>query len=253
MKKTIVAVLVSLLLMPAMAMGAEYAGVGLVCNTYGETVAQVKDITVMDVLSEMMNKDTIVEGKPLCVNYGIYNPFDIKLDTSLVFTGEIKELMFDLEPDVVTVDPAINELPEQAIPVKACFRVQTKYPYEPKKYRGSTTAEWRIDSSGGGTGSATGGSVECPFILQANTERGQEIMLQQREQAIFKLQVLMVVVIAAIVLLVVLFFYRRKKKKEWETNIRNVCTKCRKQYPLSVEHCPKCGSKLKKFKAGREV
>lgn len=252
MKKLIVAMLVSLIFMPAMAMGAEYAGVGLVCNTYGEAVAKVKDITVMDVLNEIINKDTIIEGTPLCVNYGIYNPFDITLDTSLVFTGDVNDIVFDVEPDMVTVDPAVNKLPEQAIPVKACFKVQTKYPYEPKKYVGSTTASWSL-KSGGGTGSATGGSVECPFTLQANTERGQEIMLEQREQAMFKLQVLVVVIIAAIVLLAVLVTYKRKKRKEWETKIRNVCTKCRKQYPLSVEHCPKCGSRLKKFKANKEV
>lgn len=253
MKKTIVAIMAFLLFAPTMAMGAEYAGVGLVCNTYGETVAQVKDVTVMDVIKEMMDKDAILEGKHLCVEYGIYNPFDIKLDTSLVFTGEMTNLVFDVEPDSVTVDPAVNKLPQQAIPVKACFKVQTKYPYEPKKYVGSTTANWKFDSGSGGTGSATGGSVECPFTLQANTERGQEIMLQQRESAVFKLQVLIVVVIAAVVISIVLGLYRRKRKREWQTKIRNVCTSCRKQYPLNLDHCPKCGSKLKKFKADREV
>jgi len=253
MKKLIIALLVGLILIPTMAMGEEYAGVGLVCNTYGETVAQVKDVTVADVFNELINKDAILEGQALCVDYGVYNPFDVKLDASLVFTGEMKDLVFDVEPDLVTVDPTVNKLPQEAIPVKACFKVETKYPYEPKKYKGSITADWSMKATGGGTGSATGGSVECPFTFQVNTERGQEIMLKQREQAIFKLQVLIVVVIAAIVILVALVIYRRKKKKEWKTKIRNVCDKCKKQYPLEVKHCPKCGSELKKYKAGKEV
>lgn len=253
MKKIFIALLVPLLFVPTMAMAEEYAGVGLACFTYGETVGQVKEITVADVLKEWMDKDAVIEGQPLCVNYGVYNPFDIELDASLVFTGELNNIIFDVEPDSVTVTPEENKLPEQAISVKACFKVQTKYPYEPKRYKGSTTAEWKFKSADGGTGSATGGSVECPFTLQANTERGQEIMLKQREQAVFKLQVLVVVVIAVIVLLIVLGVYKRKKKKEWKTSIRNVCTQCKKQYPLDLKHCPKCGSKLKKYKAGKEL
>ena len=90
-------------------------------------------------------------------------------------------------------------------------------------------------------------------IVVSLSERGQEIMLEQRENAIFRLQVLITVVIAAIVILIALLIYKRKKKKEWETKVRNVCVKCKKQYPLNLEHCPKCGGKLKKFKAGKEL
>ncbi len=253
MKKILVAMLVFFLLMPAIAKAEEYAGVGLACFTYGETVAKVKDITVMDVIREWFDKDAEIEGNPVCINYGVYNPFDIPLETRLIFRGDIKDLVFDVEPETVLVTPEENKLPEQAIPIKVCFKVKTKYPYTPKIYKGSTSAEWSLKSSRPGTGSATGGSVECPFTLQVNTKKGQEIMLEQRKQAIFKLQVLITVIIVAIALTIVLALYRRKKKKEWESKIVNVCPNCKKRYPLELKHCPNCGAKLKKYKAGKEV
>ena len=255
MKKMLAALLIGLIFLPTIAAAQEkYVGVGLVCKTYGETVAKAKDITVLDVLKEMIDKNAVIEGQPVCVDYGIYNPFDIKLDSSLVFTGEIKDNIFTVEPSSVIVDPDKNKLPEEAIPVKVCFKVETKYPYTPKKYVGSTTAVWSMKpGEGGGTGSATGGSVECPFYLQVNTEAGQSVMLEQRKDAIFKLQVLVTLIIAVTVILAVLGIYKKKKKKEWEKKVIKVCPKCKKQYPLDLEHCPKCGTKLKKYKAGKEI
>jgi len=255
MKKMLAALLIGLIFLPTIAAAQEkYVGVGLVCKTYGETVAKAKDITVLDVLKEMIDKNAVIEGQPKCVEYGIYNPFDVKLESSLVFTGEIKDKIFTVEPSSVIVDPDKNKLPEEAIPVKVCFKVETKYPYAPVKYVGSTTAVWSMKpEEGGGTGSATGGSVECPFYLQVNTEAGQEQMLEQRKDAIFKLQVLVTLIIAVIVILVVLGIYKKKKKKEWEEKVIKVCPKCKKQYPLDLEHCPKCGTKLKKYKAGKEI
>jgi len=256
MKKMLAALIVfGLFIMPTIAAAQEqYVGVGLVCKTYGETIAKAKDITVMDVLKEVLDKDAVIEGQPKCVEYGIYNPFDIKLDSSLVFTGDIKDKVFTVEPSNVVVDPEKNMLPEEAIPVKVCFKVETKYPYTPEKHVGSTTAVWSMKpEEGGGSGSATGGSVECPFYLQVNTEAGQKIMLEERKQALFKLQVLVVLIIVVVVVLALLAVYRVKKKNELKNKIINVCPKCKKQYPLDLEHCPKCGSKLKKYKAGKEL
>jgi len=217
MKKWMAAMLVSLIFLPTMVAAQEkYVGVGLVCKTYGETVAKVKDITVFDVLKEMIDKNAVIEGQPVCVEYGIYNPFDVKLESSLVFTGEIKDKVFTVEPSSVIVDPEKNKLPEEALPVKVCFKVETKYPYAPMKYKGSTTAVWSMKpKEGGGTGSATGGSVECPFYLQVNTEAGQKVMLEQRKQALFKLQVLIVVIVVIVVVLIIFGLYKRKKRKEW--------------------------------------
>jgi hypothetical protein len=256
MKKIAIALILGLVLVSVpSAMAAEYVGVGIQCATYGETIAKVKDITVGDVFNELVNSNAEIEGDIKCITYRVYNPFDVKLQSSLEFRGEVEDLLISLEPESVTVDPEFHELPEDGIPVRACFKIKTKYPYTPKRYTGSTMAVWSMskDIEGGGAGSATGGSVECPLYLQVNTQAGQEVMLDQRGQAMFKIQVLIVVIIAVIVLLIVLGIYKRKKRKEWETKVRNVCVKCKKQYPLNLDHCPKCGSKLRKYKAGQEV
>lgn len=256
MKKIAMALIAGLILvsMPTV-LAEEYVGVGIQCATYGETVAKVKDITVGDVFNEMINSNAEIEGDIKCITYRVYNPFDVKLQSSLEINGEVSDLLLSMEPETVTVDPEMNKMPQNGIPIRTCFRVKTKYPYTPKKYTGSTMAVWSMskENEGGGAGSATGGSVECPLYLQVNTEAGQQVMLEQRNQAMFKIQVLIVVIIAVIALLIVLGIYKRKKRKEWETNVRNVCVKCKKQYPLNLDHCPKCGSKLRKFKAGREV
>jgi len=255
MRKIAIALIVGLVLasMPS-ALAADYVGVGIQCRTYGETIAKVKDITLGDVMREIMDGDAEIEGDIKCITYNVYNPFDVKLSSSLEFSGEVKDLLISLEPESVVVDPEIHKMPHEGIPIRACFRIKTKYPYTPYRYTGSTMAVWSMSQGlGGGAGSATGGSVECPLYLQVNTNAGQEVMLRQRGEALFKLQVVIVVVIAVIVLLVVLAMYKRKKRKEWETKLRNVCVTCKKQYPLNLKHCPKCGGKLRKFKAGKEV
>ena len=253
MRKIAIALMIGLFLASLPYAKADYVGVGLQCRTYGEAIPQVKHITVGDVINELLNKDAVIDGGLKCINYGVYNPFDVKLNTTLHFTGEVKDILVSLEPETVEVDPEKNKNPSDALEIRACFKIQTKYPYTPKKYGGSTMAVWSMGRGAGGTGSATGGSVECPLYLQVNTEAGQKEMLRKRAQALFKLQVLVVVVIALIILLVALTLYRRKKKKEWKTKVVNVCPKCKKKYPLELKYCPKCGSKLKKYKAGKEI
>lgn len=132
-------------------------------------------------LSYGIESDIVSSNQKLCVEYGLYNPFDVDSKISLSAEGEISEFVFSSDsldvPAGTSIDDAYNaKICYQApdLRIKKCkvpfILCEYKCEIEEKLYTGQVLASPESVSSMQSTGSAVGMSIAAPFSLLVKCE-----------------------------------------------------------------------------------
>jgi len=70
-------------------------------------------------------KEMVNENSPICIEYGVYNPWDEDVNVTLTVAGELREVVTQEHSDVKFVPAGTTH--DKAIPLKLCFTVPKVY------------------------------------------------------------------------------------------------------------------------------
>lgn len=157
--------------------------------------------------SEMVN-----EGKELCINYGLYNPFDQDVTGYLEATKELNSSFTSEQPKLIPANTSSNN----SINSEICFKFDNVYKKKCilglfcerkcdklKTYSGEVMAAYSLPEKGGGTGSVVGTSFAAPLKLTVKCEP-----LERNKGLLYSS-----IAVIVIIILIIIFLSKRKKRK----------------------------------------